>query len=164
MQKPKKKVEIKVFASAKGQKFYDTQNEKKIVDAVSNHVLPKSKIEYSSVKVKVKRKDDGSPNYLVAYMLRKDTYTADVVKIDVDKNYKVKGTDENYDDSLDDDEEEVGGLTYSEQVDFVAATPVPEISTAKAAVETLHQLAQTRDYRPRNCSAKTPLWATTGTT
>ena len=142
MPKPKKKVDIKVFASAKGQKFYDTQNEKKIVDAVSNHVLPKAKAEYSSVKVKVKRKDDGSPNYLVAYMLRKDTYTADVVKIDVDQNYKVKGTEENYDDSLDDDDEGgAGGITYSEQVDFIAATPVPEIPTAKAAVETLHLLA-----------------------
>ena len=68
MAKKQENVEIKVFASTKGQKYYDMQNEGQISDAIRNHVLPSAKFEYHSVKVKAKRKDDGSPDYLIAYM------------------------------------------------------------------------------------------------
>ena len=138
-------VEIKVFASGKKQKFYDTQNEGLIVDVIRNHVLPSAKAEYHSVKVKVKRKGDGSPEYLISYMLRKDTYTADVVKVDVDDNFQVQAIEEDYDASYDEEEEEdsEGDTTYAlgESFDFIAATPVPEIPTAKQAVEKLHKMA-----------------------
>lgn len=137
-------VEIKVFASGKGQKFYDTQNEGLIVDAIRDHVLLKAKVEYHKVKVKVKHKGDGSPECLIAYMLRKDTYTADVVKVGVDDNFHVQSIEEDYDDSYDDDEEDSEeGAMYapSESFDFIAATPVPEIPTAKQAIEKVHQMA-----------------------
>jgi hypothetical protein len=135
-------VKIKVFASPEEYRAYDTQDEGQIVDVVRQQVLPREKAEYHSVSVKVKRKDDGSPHYLVAYMLRKDTYTADVVRVDVDENYQVRSFEDDYADTEDDDDEgeDEEGVTY-ESYDFVAATPVPEIPTAKAAVEKVHQMA-----------------------
>lgn len=145
----KKKISIKVFASQKGQRTYDRQDEKKIKDIIQKEVLPKAKADYHSVSVKVKRAVDGTAESLIAYLLREDTYTADVQKVDVDKNYKVKTIEEDYDDSddiddTDDDDEEARTYGADEYgaVDFVAATPVPEIETAKEGVERVHTLAQ----------------------
>ena len=68
--------------------------------------LPKSTVEYYQIKVKVKRTRDGSPNALVAYMLRKETYTADVVKVSLNENFQATTVEENYDDAEDVDEDE----------------------------------------------------------
>jgi hypothetical protein len=113
------------------------------MDVIRKKVLPREKAEYHSVNVKVKRQADGTPHYMVAYMLRKDTYTADVVRVEVNKNYQVQGYQDDYSDT---DEEEATegaedeGESY-EIYDFVAATPVPEIASAKACVEAVHALA-----------------------
>jgi hypothetical protein len=137
------KVKISIFATPKQYKTYDAKNEQKIVDIIRKQVLPREKAEYLSVKVKVKRKPDGSPKYLEAYMLRKDTYTADVVRVDIDENYQVKAFKDDYapsDDEEEDEEKAKKGPAY-EAFDFVVGTPVPEIATAKEAVETIHQMA-----------------------
>lgn len=136
------KVKVKVFASPKEYKVYDTQDEQRIIDVVHKQVLPREKAEYAMVKIKVKRKPDGKPRSIIAYMLRKDTYTSDVVKVDVDENYQPKAFVDEYVETEDDEDEEENdeGATY-ESVDFVAATPVPEIPTAKKAVEDIHQMA-----------------------
>jgi len=143
MSKKYEKIDIKIFATPKEYRVYDTQDESKIADVVRKEVLPREKADYHSVKVKVKRKKDGTPNHLITYMLRKDTYTADIVRVDVDENYQVKAFVDDYADTEEEEEDEEGnpgGATY-EQFDFVAATPVPEIPTAKAAVEKIHQMA-----------------------
>jgi len=143
MSKKYEKIDIKIFATPKEYRVYDTQDENKIADVVRKEVLPREKADYHSVKVKVKRKKDGTPNHLITYMLRKDTYTADIVRVDVDENYQVKAFVDDYADTEEEEEDEEGnpgGATY-EQFDFVAATPVPEIPTAKAAVEKIHQMA-----------------------
>jgi hypothetical protein len=144
MSKKNDKIDIKVFATRKEYADYDTRDEAKIVDVVRKEVLPREKAEYHSVKVKVKRRKNGSPKHIVAYMLRKDTYTADVVRADVDENYQVQSFVDDYANTDDDEEEENEegdeGETY-ESFDFIAATPVPEIPTAKAAVEKIHQMA-----------------------
>jgi hypothetical protein len=136
------KVKVQIFASRKKYKVYDTQDEQQIVDLVHKQVLPREKAEYETVKIKVKRKPDGKPKSLIAYMLRKDTYTSDVVKVDVDENYQPKEFVDEYVDTEDDEDEEEDDedATY-ESVDFVAATPVPQISTAKKAVEDIHKMA-----------------------
>ena len=143
MSKKYEKIDIKIFATPKEYRVYDTQDESKIADVVRKEVLPREKADYHSVKVKVKRKKDGTPNHLITYMLRKDTYTADIVRVDVDENYQVKAFVDDYADTEEEEEDEEGnpgGATY-EQFDFVAATPVPEIPTAKTAVEKIHQMA-----------------------
>ncbi|MCJ7729091.1 MAG: beta/gamma crystallin family protein [Sedimentisphaerales bacterium] len=140
-------VPIKVFAFSKQQKTYDRRDEQQIAKVIRQEVLSKSKVAYLSVKVKVKRASDNSPKSLIAYMLRKETYTADVVKVDVDKKYNVQAVHEDYDESKDIDdeaeeesEEETDGAQYG-LVDFVAGTPVPQIPTALAAVNAVAQMA-----------------------
>ncbi len=140
-------IKIKVFGSKKEYADYDRQDENKIVTSIREKVLPKTDIEYYSVSVKVKRKADRTPDYLIAYMLRKDTYTADVVKIEIDQDYGVGNVVKDYDDSGEEEEEEEEmEADYSEEVseyacDFIAATPCPGIPTAVAAVNHLHSLA-----------------------
>ncbi len=138
-------VKIKVFASPKEYASRDLQDEQQIAQIIREQVLPKTSVDYYGVDVKVKRKADESADYLIAYMLRKDTYTADVVKIEIDDTadtLKVERVIENYDDSDEEDDEE-GVFEESQQYgfDFIAATPVPDIASAKNAVNTLHQMA-----------------------
>ncbi len=147
MNAEKGEVEIRLFPSeAETAKSYDAQDEGRVIEAIRTQVLPQAGADYHSVRVKVKRSAEYAPDYLVAYMLRKDTYTADVVKIQIDGNYDVLGIEEDYDDSADFEEEEED--EEAEQyapgwgaLDFVAATPVPEIPTAKSAVMKLHATA-----------------------
>lgn len=139
------KLAIKVFGSKRGYKTYDYEDEKKVINLVRDEVVEKPEA-YHSVRVKIKRKVDGSPDSLVVYMLGNKTYTAEVVKVNIEGDYKLKDIEKGYDDSLDIDEDEddnhygpskedYGGY------DFIASTPVPEISSAKQAAEYIHQLA-----------------------
>jgi hypothetical protein len=145
------KTKIKIFGSKKGFRTYDSNDEQKVIDLVQKEVVQKAKTSYHSVNVKINRNIDGSPDSLIAYMLRKDTYTADVVRVNVQSDYKLKDVQEDYDDSLEFDEEDESYTSDFEDdyggVDFVAATPVPDIQTAKAAVEKIHQLASTAGLR-----------------
>ncbi len=140
-------IEIKIFASSRQQKTYDRRDENQIINVIRNEVLPNTQVEYHSVRVKVEREVDGNVKSLIAYMLRKDSYTADITKVDVDSEYNVETVQENYDDSTeigDESEEESDeGDSYStyDHVDFVAGTPVPEITSAKKAVEEVARLA-----------------------
>lgn len=144
-------VKITLFPSAEGLRSFDAQDEGRIAEVIRGKVLPREKAKYHGVKVKVNRKADGSPRYLVAYMLRKDTYTADVVRVDLDGEYKVKDIKDNYHEAREEGEpgaegeepREAAKAEHGESyaVNFVAATPVPEIPTAKQAVEKVHQLA-----------------------
>lgn len=145
-------INIKIFASNKKNKTYDRTDEKKISDVIKKDVLSKTKVSYHSVSVKVERLEDGAPKALIAYLLRKDSYTADVTKVEVDRDYNVQTVIEDYDDSKevgDEGEEEIEerGAYESEiqvAVDFVAATPVPEIPSAKEAVENIAKIAASK--------------------
>lgn len=151
----KKEIPIKIFRSGKKNLTYDRQDEPKVLGVIRDEVLPKTDEEYSSVSVKVKRDAEGAPEFLVAYMLRKDSYTADVKKISIDKSFKLKGVEDEYaePEDMDDDEEEVYAAVEAPTdygaIDFVAATPVPEIPTAKAAVEEIHRRAQRAGLRSK---------------
>ena len=140
-------VKIKVFGSSKKQRVYDRNDEEKISIIIRQDVLPKSTIVYNSVSVKVERGPEGKPRSLIAYMLRKDTYSVDITKVDIDQDYNVQAIEENYDDSkgvyheAEDESEEADAYATYDTVDFVAGTPVPEIPTAKAAVEAIVRMA-----------------------
>ena len=148
-------VKIKVFPSPEEFRAFDTQEEDSIAEVIRSEVLPREKAEYYSVKVDVRRKADGKPDYLVAYMLRKDTYTADVVRVDVDETYGVRNFQDDYHEAeeepeagAEEEEEEpstearaVSDTAYG-RVEFVAATCCDDIGSAVAAVEQIHQWAQ----------------------
>ena len=152
-----KDVKIRVLKSPR--KAYgerDLLDESQVQKIIRDRVLPQSKAEYYRVDVKVKRKEDQTPRYLVAYMLRKDIYLVEMVKVDVDTNFNVKGIKFNYDrseDKEDEDEESESSSTrdigYDCGYDFIAATPVPDIPSAMEAVETLNNLAISVGLRSR---------------
>jgi hypothetical protein len=64
------------------------------------------------------------------------------VRVDVDENYEVQAFVDDYVDTEDDEdaEESAEDATY-EAFDMIVATPVPEIPTAKAAVEAINEIA-----------------------
>jgi hypothetical protein len=168
-----------MFPSPKsyGTRDYDDQN--KVFDIIQTQVLPQTDAEYFRVDVRVKRRPDLTPKYLVAYLLRKDVYTAEVVKIDLTSDFMAADVTFEYDESseseedkdAEEDEQFEEEQTFDEDgrpieaeiegepqftdeefgyaYDFVAATPVPEIPTAKAAVERLHQLASAAGLKSR---------------
>ncbi len=84
-----KDVEIVILPGAGG-KPYSAADRKKIQWLIKDKLLLTSKEPYHKVQVEVKHRSDGSPESLVATMLRAYTYTADVVKVNVDGDYNVK--------------------------------------------------------------------------
>ncbi len=152
-----KDVEIRVLKSpSKEYRERDLLDESQVQKIIRNRVLPQSKAEYYRIDVKIKRKVDQTPQYLVAYMLRKDIYLVEMVKVDVDDNFNVKDIMFDYNSSEDkeaEDEESKSFITkdigYDCGYDFIAATPVPEFPTAKDAVETLNNLAISVGLRSR---------------
>jgi hypothetical protein len=129
-------VEIRVFASPKVYASRDLQDQPRVAEIIRSRVLPLSEAEYHRVDVKIRRNSDQTPRYLVAYLLRKDIYLAEVVRVDVESNFQVTNVTRDYDESEEEDDEEEEGAIKSEYTyDFVAATPVPDIDTAKKAVE-----------------------------
>ena len=82
-------VEVVILPSATG-KAYSAADRRKIQRLIKDKLLLTSKEPYRKVQVEVKRRSDGSPKTLVASMLRAYTYTADIVKVNVDPNYNVK--------------------------------------------------------------------------
>lgn len=147
-----KDVEIRVFASPKARSL-DFQDESRVAELIRNRVLPQAKADYYRVDVKIRRKKDQTPQYLVAYMLRKDIYLAEVVKVNVDANFQEKGITFSYDNSKDKEEDEGEGehdLGEEEYAfDFVFATPVPEIPSAQNAVEWLYEQATKAGFRAK---------------
>jgi hypothetical protein len=82
-------VEIVVLPGPTG-KPYAAADRRKIQRLIKDELLLTSKEPYHKVQVEVKHGNDGSPKSLVASMLRAYTYTADVVKVNVDSDYNVK--------------------------------------------------------------------------
>jgi hypothetical protein len=142
----KKDVEIRVFPSRKAAyKSLDLGDEARVAQAIRTRVLPAAEGVYYRVDVKIRRNPDQTPKYLIAYLLRKDIYLAEVVRVDVQSDFKVKGMIWGYDTSKEEEEEEDDASSIREEAyecafDFIAATPVPDIPTAKMAVEYLHNL------------------------
>ena len=135
-------VEIRVFASPMQYASRDAEDEPRVAEIIQTQVLPKAKGEYFRVDVRIKRRRDDKSKYLVAYLLRKDIYLAEVVKIDVETNYGVSDITWDYEETEEEEEQEYSGGEKGEYTyDFVAATPVPEINSAKNAVEYLYNQA-----------------------
>lgn len=111
-------VAIKVFASSKEYESRDLQDEPRVAEIIRTQVLPKTEAEYYRVDVKIKRNSDQTPKYLVAYLLRKDIYLAEVVKVDVESDFLVTGTTFGYDDSKEEEDEEEDEFSFGEE-DYV---------------------------------------------
>jgi hypothetical protein len=82
-------VDIVLLPRATG-KAHLAPDRRKIRRLVRERLLLTSKEPYHKVQVEVKHRSDGSPESLMVSMLRAYTYTADIVKVNVDRNYNVK--------------------------------------------------------------------------
>jgi hypothetical protein len=129
---------------------YGARESNKIQRAVMDNLLLPSKEPYHKVHVVVKHHPDGTPEAIVAYMLRAHTYTADVVKMSLDDTYGVVSIEMSYAG----DEEEYPGTPLSRVPgkskivpDMVFGTPVPEIPSAKAGVEYVCNVVASAGYR-----------------
>ncbi len=140
------KIPIKIFGSGTQNKVYDDQDEQAVTDTIRQQVLPGTTAQYRQVNVKVKRKPDGTADYLLAYLLRKDTYTSEVRRIDVDQDFKVTDIKEDYDDSQEFNEEDTyeweseDTATYA--YDMVVATPCDDITSTVNAVNHIDAMAR----------------------
>ncbi len=85
---PNEDVEIVVLPEETGKKLA-AADRKKVQQLVRDRLLLTSKEPYRKVQVEVARRPDGTPETLMVSMLRLYTYTADVVKVDVDADYTV---------------------------------------------------------------------------
>jgi hypothetical protein len=83
---PNEDVEIVVLPDETGKKL-PIADRKNIQRLIRDKLLLTSKEPYRKVQVEVTRRSDGGPEALVASMLRAYTYTADVVKVNVDTDY-----------------------------------------------------------------------------
>jgi len=127
---------------------YGATESKQIQNAVRDRLLLASMEPYHKVQVVVKHKASGKPEAIIAYMLRAHTYTADIARLDVDEQYSVRSVERSY-------VPEGGEVEYAITVpkkplpcpDMVFGTPVPEIATAKAAVEYAYKLGTSLGYK-----------------
>ncbi len=83
---PNEDVEISVLPGEAKKKLTATDR-RKIKQLVRDKLLLGSKEPYRKVQVEVTRRPDGAPESLLASMLRLHTYTADIMKVNVDADY-----------------------------------------------------------------------------
>lgn len=163
-------VPIRVFGSSKAYAEADDRLSGRIESIVRDRILPGREAPYYQVNVKVRRDSYDQPKYLIAYLLRSDIYTAEVVRIDLDSHLEPTTVTYDYDDTGDDEEEDeppdVGqfdeeglpivteiGWGWKEKdldayaVDFVVATPCKDIKTAVDAVDAIYDIAREAGLR-----------------
>ncbi len=149
-------VDIRVFGSRAEYASRDQYDEQRIAEIIRSRVLPRSEASYFRVDVKVVRGKDQTPKYLVAYMLRRDIYTAEVVRVDVDADLQPGEVTFEYDESEDEETEDYGTApsppgdeAYGYALDFVVGTPVPDIPSAKAGAEAVYNLLSEQGFMCR---------------
>jgi hypothetical protein len=140
-----------VVLGTKAKAVYSAVESKQIQKAVMDRLLLPASEPYHKVQVVVKHRPDGKPEAIIAYMLRLYTYTADVVKLDVDDKYGVRAVERAY---VEEEEIEYAASAAEAVIriprvtpDMVFGTPVPEIATAKKAVETACRIATAAGFR-----------------
>ncbi|HUS76854.1 MAG TPA: hypothetical protein VMY43_12735 [Methanothrix sp.] len=143
----KKDIQIRIIPTRKEFESYDLKEEPIVEEIIRGQVLPGLEGDYYRADVKIKRKADQTPEYLIAYLLRKDIYLAEIARVDLTDDFKVKKVSYNYEYS----EDEEGGAEktdfFAGKYDFVVGTPVDDIPTAKAAVEYLCNLITASGFR-----------------
>lgn len=128
---------------------YAAPESRQVEKLITGELLLATSEPYLKVHAVPKLRRDGSPQSIVAYMLRAYTYTADVVRLNIDNEGKVKSIETSY---LADEEEARDSLPEEAQAairpagrrlgpQMVFGTPVPELVTAKKAVEYAYNVA-----------------------
>lgn len=143
----KEDVEIRIIPKSKEYESRDLQILPLIKDIIRNRVLPMRKAEYYRVDVEIKRKKDQTQDYLIAYLLRKDIYLTEIVKIDITSDFKVKNIEFDYNYAGDEEGGDSAKGFFEDGFDFVIGTPVDDIPTAKLAIDFLYDLFTKAGFR-----------------
>lgn len=142
---PNEKTTIVIQPSSWKNRTYDSREEDGARRLIREEVLLKRHEPYYQVRAKIKHDQNGKADRIIAYMLRSNTYTADVVEIKTNENYELVNIKEGPDvaDAADEDDTHRGiGLPSYANFDMVCATPVPDIPTAKQAVAAVAAIAE----------------------
>lgn len=86
---PNENVPIIVLPGETG-RTYSAAELRKIKKVIKEKLLVTSREPYHKAQVEVEHGPDGRPKALVASLLRAHTYTADVVRVDVDAEYRAQ--------------------------------------------------------------------------
>lgn len=145
-------VEVQVLPTVE-RATYAAADRRRIQKVIRDSLLLPSMETYHRVQVLVHHRRDGSPDTLIATMLCAYTYTADIVRVNVDSDYGVRSTapyEPGDEDSLAPPPEAVSTVEKSTRAtspQIVISTPVPEIPTAKKAVEYACSVATKAGYK-----------------
>ncbi|HEX5749977.1 MAG TPA: VCBS repeat-containing protein [Archangium sp.] len=120
--------------------------ESKLRTIVRDQVLLKRSEPYRSAKIRVKAGRYANEKTLVVYLQRRDCYSLEVIALTLDANDNVTSEEKNYVDKEVDEGPARKAFDF-EAIDFVCATPVPDIPTAKTAVETVAAIAESCGLR-----------------
>lgn len=146
------KVRIVILPSA-AKATYSEIDTTRIRETVRERLLLTASEPYLRVQVRVQHRPNGNPESLVATMLRAYTYTADIVKLEVDETFGFRSIERGY--AYETIPLEAGTIPPGGRLPFppglkpqmAFGTPVPEIPTAKAAVETACAIAKRAGFR-----------------
>jgi hypothetical protein len=84
---------IQIVSSEESECPLSDDDEAKVRSLMTTKVLPLTEATASHWKaqVEIHKTADGSPSYLEAALLRRDTYTADIVRVDIDAQFGFLG-------------------------------------------------------------------------
>jgi len=86
---PNQSTPILIQPSSWKTKTYDAREEERMRRLIRDEILVKRHEPYYQARATIKYHADGKPDRIIAYLLRSNTYTADVIKAKVDENYHI---------------------------------------------------------------------------
>lgn len=147
---PNANTPIVILPSSWRARVRDAREEERVRQLIRDEVLVKRHEPYYQVRASIKSAAEGT-NRIIAYLLRANTYTADVIEITVGEGYGLTKIREGAE-IADEDEDNLAVFEFTAayaDVDFVVATPVPDIPTALNAVNNIAQIGEAAGLRVR---------------
>src|SRR5262249_17302203 len=125
----------------------------KVVKVVKENIAGLNPAYYYQAKVQVIYNDRNQIDYLLVYLLSAQNYSFTITKIKINENYQVLSTTPDYQLQPNDFKqqprryEDKEASCPDESIEFVSATCVPGIATAKEAIETVYDQAVKEGYK-----------------
>ncbi len=91
---PNERTPISIQPSSWKTRPYDAREEERVRRLIRDEVLLKRHEPYYQARATIKFDQNGKPDRIIAYLLRSNTYTADVIEIQIDENYRIIGVKE----------------------------------------------------------------------
>jgi len=143
---PNENIEIKILPVKESYGLDADQ----IISIVRKDVLPKTHESYSNAKVRLVHKKEAAPDYFIVTLFHQNTYAADVVRVNLVREYGVDNVIFNYietEDDYEDLEDEKVHAKYAESgVEMVFATSCDHISSAVDGVNKAYDYARNAGY------------------